>query len=229
MSKGKFNCCAGRLEVKGPRELAFFPGVAAGPVYDGFCYESEAGAHAAAIAFRPPSGDCAAAAAPCVGTAGVCSREGHDGSWEPPGSWHSCRDYTNGGPAFVPHSSSSARAYETLAVYTEKDNALAAVRCFIGKGTVVLVGTHPELDTKWLSAASDIVPAVDSTLKTRGRCLEATADCENTHGKDAVFGSRTNGRESVKEQLEECAGERRMYLQALLQAAGLAQYLIAEV
>jgi hypothetical protein len=42
-----------RLEVKGPRELAFFKGKAVGPVYPGFCYESEAGAHAAPIAFRP--------------------------------------------------------------------------------------------------------------------------------------------------------------------------------
>ncbi len=44
-----------RLEVKGPRELAFFKGKAVGPVYSGFCYESEAGAHAAHIAFRPAS------------------------------------------------------------------------------------------------------------------------------------------------------------------------------
>ena len=42
-----------RIEVKGPRELAFFRGKAVGPVYLGFCYESEAGAHAAPIAFRP--------------------------------------------------------------------------------------------------------------------------------------------------------------------------------
>ena len=45
--------CVSRLEVKGSRELAFFKGKAVGPVYPGFCYESEAGAHAAPIAFRP--------------------------------------------------------------------------------------------------------------------------------------------------------------------------------
>ena len=47
--------CCNRLEVKGSRELAFFKGKAVGPVYPGFCYESEAGAHAAPIAFRPLS------------------------------------------------------------------------------------------------------------------------------------------------------------------------------
>ena len=47
--------CCNRLEVKGSRELAFFKGKAEGPVYPGFCYESEAGAHAAPIAFRPLS------------------------------------------------------------------------------------------------------------------------------------------------------------------------------
>ena len=41
--------------MKGSRELAFFKGKAVGPVYPGFCYESEAGAHAAPIAFRPLS------------------------------------------------------------------------------------------------------------------------------------------------------------------------------
>ena len=40
--------------MKGRRELAFFVGKAVGPVYAGFCYESEAGAHASPIAFRPP-------------------------------------------------------------------------------------------------------------------------------------------------------------------------------
>ncbi len=40
--------------MKGRRELAFFEGKAVGPVYAGFCYESEAGAHAAPIAFCPP-------------------------------------------------------------------------------------------------------------------------------------------------------------------------------
>ncbi|EIE27046.1 hypothetical protein COCSUDRAFT_55074 [Coccomyxa subellipsoidea C-169] len=42
------------LEVKGPRELAFFSGTAAGPIYGGFRYETEDGAHAARVAFQPP-------------------------------------------------------------------------------------------------------------------------------------------------------------------------------
>ena len=41
-----------RLEVVGDRELRFFPGTAAGPIYPGFCYESEDGAVAAPLRFR---------------------------------------------------------------------------------------------------------------------------------------------------------------------------------
>eukprot|EP00887_Chlorella_sp_A99_P002281 scaffold10.g2281.t1 len=68
-----------RLEVVGPRELAFFPGTAAGSVYPGFCYSSEGGAVAAPLRFRclpPPGGgtwpagwpDSAAADAACPQT-----------------------------------------------------------------------------------------------------------------------------------------------------------------
>lgn len=176
-----------RLEVKGPRELGFSPGIARGPIYPGFKYESEAGAHAGLIAFKQP------------------------GQHQPETLGHKCRDYTNGGPAFMPHASdnstfrigtsrysssanvdradssmnagssgaaansatdepsvsqsacadqpaqsdlqpSDARqaAYEILAVYPEKGNAIAAVACRVGRGIAVLVGTHPELDPKWL-------------------------------------------------------------------------------
>jgi biotin--protein ligase len=271
--------CACRLEVKGPRELAFFPGVARGPVYPGFKYESEAGAHAALIAFLPTAGESEPggsdlqqpvlamrsdasgaepagiagssrrvlatqgdasgicpdlqqpvlasgggapggppAGGPGHGSAPLCSADGSRSSTAD--DWALCRDYTNGGPEFVPYSTaggcsggitaylrsaagspfaeassatdswmfangnstpataSSPRsmgplaenggthaAYEVLAVYPEKHSSLAAVRCRVGGGIAVLVGTHPELDPRWLAAQPDIVPAVDAVLK----------------------------------------------------------------
>jgi len=41
-----------RLEVKGSRELGFFPGVARGAVYPGFTYQTEAGTIAAPIKYQ---------------------------------------------------------------------------------------------------------------------------------------------------------------------------------
>ena len=50
-------CRCLRLEVCGDRELAFFPGIARGSAFPGFDYETEAGAVAAALRFRPPHPD----------------------------------------------------------------------------------------------------------------------------------------------------------------------------
>ena len=44
--------CVCRLEVKGKRELAFFPGLGRGAVYPGFTYQTEAGTRAAPISFE---------------------------------------------------------------------------------------------------------------------------------------------------------------------------------
>ena len=41
------------LEVVGPRELKFYPGVARGPTFPGFRYDNHAGARACAIALEP--------------------------------------------------------------------------------------------------------------------------------------------------------------------------------
>ena len=87
-----------RQEVKGPRELSFFPGVARGPIYEGFQYESEAGAHAGHIAFRPPANGASEG-----GSAGSSGRD--DGGDSLQGStglaeWIRCRDYSNGGACF---------------------------------------------------------------------------------------------------------------------------------
>ena len=75
----------------GERELAFFPGRAAGSIYRGFQYESEGGAVAAPLRFL-----CGGSlpAAPCSLKEGL-----EEGAPEEPG-WQQCVDYVNGGPGF---------------------------------------------------------------------------------------------------------------------------------
>ncbi|CAL5218350.1 g11 [Coccomyxa viridis] len=208
-----------KLEVKGRRELAFFEGKAVGPVYAGFCYESEAGAQAAPIAFSPPPDKTrhSSATDPAVKwqerSPGALHGVGMDTR-----HWIQCRDYSNGGPSFEPFTDSSAsmhrefstqtEAFQVLAVYTEKNDAIAALKCSIGRGVALLVGTHPELDPKWLASQRDTV-AVDQGLKDQNGL--------KTHDEGV--------REHVKEQLERCDAERRLYIDMLLSEAGLGKYL----
>ncbi len=77
----------------------------------------------------------------------------------------------------------------------------------------MLVGTHPELDPRWLQRESDQVPAVEEKF----RRVPVDSDAR------AVSGSAA----SVREQLERSAKERHLYWTGLLQAAGLAEYLVA--
>lgn len=336
-----------RLEVRGPRELAFFPGVAVGPVYPGFRYESEAGAHAARVTFRPPqkitpvmisntsqqrsaaderplmdrasavtvtdrpqgtpsarepraanTGNAAEGTPPAtpsavrgreqmeprtaaVGGASVTASaawpQGLPSSSERalPTGWITCRDYTNGGPQFVPSAdnaetdglestdplsmgncswsecSTSEPTYEVLAVYPDRRNGLAAVKCNIGAGIAVLVGTHPELDTKWLLAEPERVPAVEEALKPHsagapqrssndgdgmqkrareGECVNLQSDRSDAGMKAGGLGvSELGGRVSdgsVREQLERSRAERRLLWMMLLQSAGLGSYIL---
>lgn len=93
-----------------------------------------------------------------------------------------------------------------LAVYTEKSNAIAAMKCSIGRGVTVLVGTHPELDPKWLASQLDTV-AIDQGLRE-----------ESVRSDETV-------RSHVKDQLEQCSAERRQYFNMLLHEAGLNKYM----
>ena len=131
--------------------------------------------------------------------------------------WVRCRDYSNGGPSFEPFASSTSlqcdldiqkQAFQILAVYTEKANAIAALKCRVGKGVSLLVGTHPELDPKFLASQRDTV-AIDQGLKDRN----------NLHNND------DQARKHVKEQLERYSAERKLYIDMLLLEAGLGKYL----
>ena len=327
-----------RLEVKGPRELAFFPGVAAGPVYPGFRYESEAGAHAARVSFRPPQRmsptiisstsqqHSAADGTPhAIGASAVtltdrpqgtsadsklCTADtgntvegtppanpSADHGWEqakpgtiagcsasrtasalrfqqelPPPSestlprgWITCRDYTNGGPQFVPDNAAASTdpissgdgslsecsalepTYEVLALYPDRRNGLAAVKCHIGAGVAVLVGTHPELDTRWLLAEPERVPAVEEALKPHSASAQLSSGSDTDRmqklaqsvsvqsdrsdaglkvdGLGVTNASGVVSSESVREQLERSRAERHLFWIMLLQSAGLGSYI----
>jgi biotin--protein ligase len=129
--------------------------------------------------------------------------------------WIQCRDYSNGGPTFVssgsmagdaPKAAAQDQFLKVLSVYTEKGNAMAALKCEVGKGVAVLVGTHPELESKWLASQPDAV-AIEEELKSVGE----------RHDEDV--------RKHVRKQLEKCSKERQRYFVMLMTEAGLGKYI----
>lgn len=118
------------LEVLGERHLKFYRGTARGAAFSGFDYESERGAVSARVRYRCRGGD---------------------------DRWKTCLDYVNGGPywaiddaddtVFRINSVNHQRleGVDILAAYEDLDHAVCAMRCVVGKGTAVLVGSHPEL------------------------------------------------------------------------------------
>lgn len=109
-----------KMEVSGPRELAFYPGTAKGAAFKGFVYELHVGARAAKI---------------LVNTSAL------------PGCPAEVFNYFNGGCIFA--DAGKYKNVEILAKYDEEtdvedtDKAAAIYRKF-GKGDVILSGTHPE-------------------------------------------------------------------------------------
>lgn len=110
-----------QLEVSGPRELKLFPGVARGPAFSGFKYGDESGARVVQLAINKD-------------VLGI--------------DIDTCYNYYNGGAVFV-----DADKYDNvdiLAAYTEPlsvesgSTAAAVIHSKVGKGSVILTGTHPE-------------------------------------------------------------------------------------
>ena len=104
-------------------------------------------------------------------------------------------------------SSGSAETFTVLAVYTEKEDAIAALKCHVGKGRAVLVGTHPELEPKWLASQPDAV-AIDPGFR----------EVSSTQQRDEDV------RKCVREQLQQWSKERHEYLCMLLHEAGLGEH-----
>jgi len=192
------------LEVLGDRELAFFPGVAIGSLYSGFTYESEHGAHTVPLKYRSNNSN---------------SNSSDDATWI------DCVDYINGGPKFVPYNNNNASLYETLAVYPEKSNALAAVRCTVGKGVAVLCATHPELDAILISESNlrESGAIIDDTQVVD--ILSAKSSSNSNNDSKANHAKLPENVVKLKEILTAHGEDRRRYLVRLLIAAGLGEFL----
>ncbi len=137
------------LEVTGPRELEFFPGVAVGPTFPGFRYNCNAGARATRISITP---------------------EGMEIVGRPEGDKQAGLSvYYNGGCQFVPttdppsakesgESPSSGSDFRVLATYTPDEfpstppHPWAVVACKVRRGRVVLSGVHLEASPDALRA-----------------------------------------------------------------------------
>ncbi|KAL1574177.1 biotin-protein ligase [Candida albicans P57072] len=108
------------MEVTGPRELGFFPGTAKGCAFKGFKYESRTGARAVKLS---------------VNTAAL------------PGCASHIYNYYDGGAVFA--NAEKYKDVEILARYDDKTDIVdlekaAVVYRKVGKGGVILSGTHPE-------------------------------------------------------------------------------------
>lgn len=109
-----------KMEVSGPRELGFFPGIARGAAFKGFVYELHIGAKAAKL---------------LVNTDAL------------PGSPSEVFNYFNGGAIFI--DAGNYKNVEILAKYADKTDVEDTIKAAVvyrkfGKGDVILTGTHPE-------------------------------------------------------------------------------------
>ncbi|KAK3401858.1 biotin-protein ligase [Sordaria brevicollis] len=139
------------MDVKGPRELAFYPGTCAGPAFKGFQYDSEAGAKAASLRIR---------------------KQAFANSHALPDVFKS---YYNGGGVFVGAENMEVHGVEILADYADDidvstgNSQAAVVFCKVGKGRAILTGPHPEFSGTSLYPKTDI-PGYDKLVE------EVTAD-----------------------------------------------------
>ncbi|QPG75540.1 hypothetical protein FOA43_002895 [Brettanomyces nanus] len=132
------------MEVSGSRELGFFPGICRGCVYRGFSYGSDVGAKAVEMTVNADN-------LPEYGSTNVLN-------------------YYNGGGLFV-----DAQKYpntEVLASYTGKVDVedgpegtkASVILCTVGKGRVLLTGTHPEFTPDLLHESPEF-PTVSRDIR----------------------------------------------------------------
>lgn len=120
------------MEVVGPRELAFFPGICRGGAFKGFQYHSEKGAKAIRL---------------------NVTKDAFKGVGVVPDEFTS---YYNGGGVFVKTGQESDDV-ETIASYVDdldvdgRDLKAAVVYCKVGQGAAMLTGPHPEFSAANLS------------------------------------------------------------------------------
>ncbi|KAI8341457.1 biotin-protein ligase [Chlamydoabsidia padenii] len=106
------------MEVCGPRELGFYPGLSRGTIYPGFIYNSERGARSVSIQVDPSLGE------------------------------QSIRMYYNGGGYFAHADKLKGvdvlARYEDPGICVDEPHPAAVVHCRLGQGHAVLIATHPE-------------------------------------------------------------------------------------
>ena len=109
-----------QLEVAGPREFGFFPGICRGAAFGGFAYEKEDGSKAARLKVET-------------------ALEGVVGD---------VKVYCNGGGIFVGADEMGEKGVTVLARFMDnvkvEGGNVAAVHCKVGKGAAILTGVHPE-------------------------------------------------------------------------------------
>ncbi|KAK6453643.1 biotin holocarboxylase synthetase [Scheffersomyces xylosifermentans] len=137
------------MEVSGPRELEFFPGTAKGCAFKGFVYESHAGARVANLD---------------VNTQIL------------PDAPEKVVNYYNGGGVFL--NADSYKGVEVVARYSDKldiedEGKAAVIYKKVGKGDVILTGSHPEFTPTLLNAADgdenygEVIKAIKEGDKNR--------------------------------------------------------------
>jgi len=142
-----------KLEVKGDRELAFFPGCAAGGVFPGFVYESELGSRAASIAL--------------------------DKSCLVDVSKETIKVYYNGGCSFHLNDGADGSNIRPLAFYDDEGakGKMAIIECKVGKGTAILSGVHFEYDPHLLDSndptSSKIIPELNQYNSERFQLIRS--------------------------------------------------------
>ncbi|ODQ49025.1 hypothetical protein PICMEDRAFT_70606 [Pichia membranifaciens NRRL Y-2026] len=152
-SRCEFEVGNPEMEVSGPRELKFYPGICRGSAIKGFHYASDAGARVVEVSIDSK-------AIP-----------------EMSGPVHL---YVNGGGMFV--DAHKFPSVEILATYSDKINVqdddvrgrnAAAVLCTVGRGKALLFGPHPEFSPALMKEDPDIpsftqvIKSLKATDKTR--------------------------------------------------------------
>lgn len=159
------------MEVVGPRELAFFPGIGRGPVFPGYDYKSNRGARAASVTLEPAGEKIVQETYPTPISPTIFPL------------------YYNGGCNFVPFDDHPSTQFEVLATYTGKnagstvsgsENLSAIVSCKCGKGKAVLTGVHFEVTAKLLVQYHDddeyikpLLPQLEDSEPKREKLLNS--------------------------------------------------------
>lgn len=122
------------LEVTGSRDLQFFPGVARGPAFDGFQYNSEKGAKAATLRLQD----------------GSEFRTYFNG-----GALFVDADAYDNVEVLARYAEEPDVAYYNSSEKTKENGPAAVLLCSVGKGKVLLTGPHPEFIPRLLSKTDD--------------------------------------------------------------------------